>query len=210
MEATALLYLQRKYGSGYGNYKNSPRDNDVFITELSRIEGRKFSFGHNIVKRVMEQIKGDIDWISDRLSLDILEKDDKSNDGVDSEDELIDIAFNARKKLIDILILERATQNCDLEKLCDILDTFKKNISTPEAHLPLETVLFGGGHTSEIAKEIKSIESAVDVDILRVLTERLLAVGEREAALIVIQCALKLRPNGPRLKEIYSTLVNPC
>lgn len=93
LEATSLLYL---YNFVFKNTSLKNIDNVAYInlTELVQNYGNtSFLLNRRLVKKFLNTKKSEIDYISNRMSLNILQYDSTQEGGVSSHDEIIQIAL---------------------------------------------------------------------------------------------------------------------
>lgn len=111
-EATALLYLQRKLGTGFG--EPGPfaiKQNYLWFSKLDQLGSQKFRFANSLLDSVIQRHEDDLDWIESRLGCQL--EDRRSSGGFEfaSEQDLIDLALT-QKEAVKNLLLE-ALENSD-------------------------------------------------------------------------------------------------
>lgn len=119
-EATALLYLQRTLGSGFGEPgPNAHTKNNKFVAQLSKIGKSKFDFDDATWSDVVERNAHDIDWLSQRLSIPLPEHNSKGRIKIRDGSDLISLAIDnveELKKVISERVLEIDGSSADKAK----------------------------------------------------------------------------------------------
>ncbi|NYS78426.1 hypothetical protein HZS80_12030 [Halomonas glaciei] len=103
LEATALLYTFRRFGSKPIGYEGFSRDNNLLIEILAGIGNQKLVFGEAVVMPVLENYRKDLDWMSERLGRSIIDQLGESPHTISSEENLINVAYNNRMSIWHLL-----------------------------------------------------------------------------------------------------------
>lgn len=107
LEATALLYAQRRLGKGMlKGFGRAVKINADFIEHLSQIKGRRMTFSRSLVEQTAKAQAADILWIEERLGRDFLDLPDSGAGGISSEADLLDIAAE-QQDVLNRMIDER-------------------------------------------------------------------------------------------------------
>jgi hypothetical protein len=107
LEATALLYAQRRLGKGMlKGFGRALKINADFIEHLSQIKGRRMTFSRSLVEQTAKAQAADILWIEERLGRDFLDLPDSGAGGISSEADLLDIAAE-QQDVLNRMIDER-------------------------------------------------------------------------------------------------------
>lgn len=107
LEATALLYAQRRLGKGMlKGFGRALKINADFIEHLSQIKGRRMTFSRSLVEQTAKVQAADILWIEERLGRDFLDLPDAGAGGISSEADLLDIAAE-QQDVLNRMIDER-------------------------------------------------------------------------------------------------------
>ncbi len=115
VRALALLYIQRQLGHGYVSGSNDAvMAYKMFRLALGEIGGEKLSFPRSMLEPVIEANRPDLNWINDRLGMDMLDQPNSDSPAqIASEQEILDLARATGAQLEDLLI--DAIRNCPIE-----------------------------------------------------------------------------------------------
>ena len=103
-EATALLYVQRKFGVGFvQGFNRAHMANNEFIASLAAIGTGKLAFSDAMMAPLLVEMADDIAWMEDRLGHPLSEAGSTSPDAISSLDDLVDIALQNYEKLLETL-----------------------------------------------------------------------------------------------------------
>lgn len=76
LEAVSVLWIQRKYGSGFpAGFSGAQRSNQLFIQQLRSLGSRKFSLSSSLIQPLIEENREDLAWIEDRIGASMSEVD---------------------------------------------------------------------------------------------------------------------------------------
>jgi len=119
LDATALLYIQRKYAQGFvqGTDK-AVAENYKYTDFLRTLGGEKLKFSNELFVPLVEEYQADLNWMESRIGQRIL--DNVKQDGVliETEDDMIEAAWAASERLVDVLPGVRKRKTTDtLENL---------------------------------------------------------------------------------------------
>lgn len=129
LEATAVAYVQRSQGSGFGRYPKSPRDNSAFIQKLSELGTSKIKLHTNFVEDVLQHHKADLDWVTERLGVDFIDSACSDADALQSLDHLREIAASHLPQITRLLADEAADDIVkDPQLVADTADILKRII----------------------------------------------------------------------------------
>lgn len=103
-EATALLFVQRRYGGGFRRgYSGKLRSNGEFVRKLSMIGSGKLLFDPVLTDPVFKTMEGDLEWMESRLGASLEEKPRSEGERISTEADLVAIATDHEEEL-DALI----------------------------------------------------------------------------------------------------------
>ena len=103
LEATALLYVQRKFGRGMvAGFRNAEQANNHFVSKLARIGTNKFALSPAIRDPLLERIADDVAWIEGRLGHAFAGGDADNEVAISAMEDLIDIALQSYDDLAAI------------------------------------------------------------------------------------------------------------
>lgn len=127
-EATALLYLQRRFGDGFvSGTPQALQGNDVFIEMLRRIGGRKLVFAPELWKSLDFDMASDLAWIEDRMKMRLEDRPGQNTAVIASEADIIALAFSSAASARDLLLQRLAEMpHPPVEKLARLLDLLRK------------------------------------------------------------------------------------
>ncbi len=103
LEASAVLYAQRKLGRGFVRYSRAPMDNNRVVTLLRGIGTKKVALHPDYVGPILTERLDDLNWITQRLGVDIVDYPEDSADALKSPDDLLSIAGDYLPEVMDIL-----------------------------------------------------------------------------------------------------------
>lgn len=127
LEATALLYAQRKFGgefiSGLQGYNH--RDNS-FIELLRNIGRSRLVFSEKLWAPILERYRSDVAWAEERLGTSLSEEANDQEHTISNGDDLLDIARSNIKNLEDLLIksIPQVSKTSD-ERLVNTLELLR-------------------------------------------------------------------------------------
>jgi hypothetical protein len=108
LEATALLYVQRRLGDGYvRGFRKAGAGNRAFIEALRGIGTGKLTFASEFVDPILEEYRADLEWMEARLGMALEDAPKTEGPLIASEDDLLriveedDDALNTR--LIELI-----------------------------------------------------------------------------------------------------------
>ena len=102
LEATALLYIQRKYGGGFkAGSPEAVSENYKFTDFLRTIKGEKLRFSDKLLKPILDENREDLDWIEERLGMSILDSIPEEGRLISEEDDLVKIAWETTDSFYD-------------------------------------------------------------------------------------------------------------
>lgn len=100
LEATALLYVQRKFGRGMvAGFPQAEQANNQFVAKLARIGTGKFALSHAMLAPLLERIEEDVTWIEGRLGHAFTARDNGHSVAISTMDDLIDVALRSYEDL---------------------------------------------------------------------------------------------------------------
>ena len=120
LEATALLYIHRKYGTGFkaGSYE-AIANNEKFTHFLRTIKGEKLRFSDKLLKPILDENREDLDWIEERLGMSILDSIPEAGRLISEEGDLFKIAWEAMDSLYN--------KNRDMKSLVRQVEMLEKS-----------------------------------------------------------------------------------
>ena len=130
LEATAFLYIQRKYGSGYlTGFPGAQRLNQLFIQELKQIGSRKFTISPTIINPIIKKNIQDIKWLEGRMDQAMIDDDCVTGDEIESFEELESIGIECYED-INKLIEKRisSSQRIKLKGLIANIEALKSHV----------------------------------------------------------------------------------
>ena len=102
LDATALLYIQRKYGRGFvQGSKGAVSNNYKYTDYLRTLGGEKLRFSNKLLLPILEEYQEDLNWIEKRLGQRILDNVQQTGTVIETEDDLIEAAWAASEKLVE-------------------------------------------------------------------------------------------------------------
>ena len=97
MEATSLLFIQRRFGRGMDvGFADAFRVNKHFVNRLNEIGDSKPRFDASVLDPIIEQHRDDLDWIDERVGAPILDSQSDADFLIRSQDDLIEVAMQNR------------------------------------------------------------------------------------------------------------------
>lgn len=110
-EATALLFVQRRFGDGVvSGFREAQTRNNQFVEALSKVGDQKFDFSDELWGPVRDKYASDYEWICSRLGGDFSRDSEDERVKITSESDFVDLA-------VDSLPLLRSAILENLEKL---------------------------------------------------------------------------------------------
>lgn len=119
LEAIALLYVFHKFG--LGNRCVPSNKNVQFSQDLLTFGVRKFQYSHALADRIRTKIADDIQWMENRLGCSLVETKPDNDEGISSEEDLIEIALANRDKLSEFITEEAWQQMATPQGISDFL-----------------------------------------------------------------------------------------
>lgn len=102
-EAVALLYANNKYGKHFQSPNLELKVNRALVDKVSAIGSTKLRFSNTLVDALIEENKGNIDWIEKRLDTSLGEASEPHEDDVKSEHDLLTFSSGTLKELQELL-----------------------------------------------------------------------------------------------------------
>ncbi|MEF9602459.1 hypothetical protein O4J55_08950 [Paracoccus sp. PXZ] len=138
LEATALLYVQRKYGQGFiKGFNAAEKANNAFIARLAQIGTRKLAFSETMMAPMLDEIADDIAWMEERLGHAFCEAGTASPDAISSLDDLVEIALENYDKVLKALGEDvPKAGGATLETLVNALEDLREKSYTEAAPVP--------------------------------------------------------------------------
>ncbi|MEO0892516.1 MAG: hypothetical protein AAFY35_07965 [Pseudomonadota bacterium] len=126
LEATALLYVQRKYGRGLvSGFVEADAANNWFLDRLSKIGQSKLVFCNDMLAPLMGRIAEDVAWMEARLGTPFADVTDPHSAPVTTMYALSDIALDQFEGFVDMAKL-RDVGAPSLENLAAAIDQFQE------------------------------------------------------------------------------------
>lgn len=127
LEATALVFVQRRWGEGMvAGFPGAPRMNNGFVEALGRIGSSRLAFSHELVTPWIRDNRADVEWIEQRLGCAVLDEPSSSGRAVSSEDDLLAIALENAAEVASLVGDERSTDADALTRLVSDLETLRE------------------------------------------------------------------------------------
>lgn len=125
-EATALLYIQRALGSGFGNAEpNAFAKNARFISSISGIGTQQFDFSDEIWSETEAKYRDDLLWIESRLGKKFSDMDGKGRIKITDEEDLCDLGMAnvvaLKQQLCNAIFSVQVADVKDLARLTNLL-----------------------------------------------------------------------------------------
>ncbi len=114
-EATALLFVQRRFGDGFvSGFSEAQARNNQFIEALSRVGNRKFDFSEELWGPVQDKYASDYAWICSRLGGGFSSDSESERVKITSENDFVDLAAESFPLLKRVILesLENLTGSC--------------------------------------------------------------------------------------------------
>jgi hypothetical protein len=104
LEALAVLYIQRKYGSGYGAYTGSSVVNARLIDALNGLGGTtRLRFATSLLSSILDRHRDDIRWMEERLGGPLLDMPTDEGFAIASEQDLIQFGLAQRDRIVELI-----------------------------------------------------------------------------------------------------------
>jgi len=103
LEELSLLYVYYKLGTGYGIDKNSPQQNTLLRKKLYSLKKSKFTISSNITKPLINEYKGDLQWIEDRSGITFKEITSSNKTDISTEEDIENIAISMLDSVIALV-----------------------------------------------------------------------------------------------------------
>jgi len=116
-ESLSVLYIYRKYGSGFGKGKNVISENFHLIKLLGSMGKSKARFSFSLISEILEKNKNDIAWMENRLNDSLKENHKNFEDDIKKEEDLIQV----NKEFVQVLT-SKFRYNRTVDSLEDIVD----------------------------------------------------------------------------------------
>ncbi|WP_281662143.1 hypothetical protein [Halomonas sp. Alg239-R46] len=176
LEATALLYAFRRFGGNSPGYEGFNRDNNTFVAAFTELGQKKLAFSESAVMPLLEANQHDIEWISERLGVSILDEPSSSTEAIGSEQDLLEVA-HANRMAIWELMKQVSPLTPNMQGLAQLVDQLRtmhaKSIS------PLQTP----SYTLFSPSQLEIIATKKDpIAILATLADALNKKGRHHAA----------------------------
>jgi len=105
LEATALLYVQRRLGDGaVQNFLGAPAANNAFIEALQGIGTGKLMFSSEFIGPILEKNRADLEWMEARLGMPLEDAPETEGRLIGSEEDLLTVAEENYAALTDRLV----------------------------------------------------------------------------------------------------------
>lgn len=105
LEATSLLFVQRKYGQGFEQGSDLAAQRNYLFTDLLRSLGhQKLQFENHLFTKLIEENEDDLKWIEDRLGVPVLDDKPKLGIKIGSADDFVDMAWKSNKVISKHLV----------------------------------------------------------------------------------------------------------
>ena len=104
LEATALLYVNMRFGRGFvTGFPSAFRLHHEFVDILGSIGNRKLAFSDSMMEETLQRSQGDIRWIEHRLGHGFAQRKSEPSDAITSFDDLIDVAVAQYQAVQNVL-----------------------------------------------------------------------------------------------------------
>ena len=117
LEAIAILYVFYKFGRDVGCLASEK--NWKLAQDLSTFGVCQFQYSKLLAEQVRTQIAEDIQWMEARIGCSLAESIPDSDDGISSEEDLIEIAYANRDKLTEIISQKIKEQMVSPQNIAD-------------------------------------------------------------------------------------------
>lgn len=127
-EALSLLYIYRKFGSGYGKTLTAAQENHRLIQVLSQIKGHKVQFGPRLIKPILHKHRKDIAWMESILGESLAENIALSKNNIREEKDLLSVSDENIHKLKRLINKDDLTKNMQVdtvEKIADLIQLLR-------------------------------------------------------------------------------------
>ena len=126
LEATALLYVQRHYGTGLrSGFVGAETGNNWFIDRLSRLGEGKLVFSDDMLAPLMARIAEDVAWMEARLGRSFADLEENRADPVTTMEGLTQIALDQFDAFVEMAGLTDVGAPT-LENLASALDRYQE------------------------------------------------------------------------------------
>ncbi len=130
-EALSLLYIYRKFGSGYGSGKKVIGDNAQFINKLRSIGDTKPRFSSKLMEPVVQSNLEDMKWIEERMSVSFLEEREDKETDITSESDLLHpdpSTVEALRQLIGKDLLPVGIKGETVEEVAELIHALRMKV----------------------------------------------------------------------------------
>lgn len=121
LEASSFLYLHRNFIEKPVGYRNFYRDNNRLVEAVAKLKARKIKFSSKLVSPLINEQRDDIDWISRRLGVSILDEANSSSFVVSSEADIFQVAAEQKMNLWE-LWYESAKPDANVKGVAALVD----------------------------------------------------------------------------------------
>jgi len=91
-EAIKFLYIYRLFGPGFGNDRNSMRENTLLVGKLSELSGNKIYFSSHFLQPIVDESVNEIEWMEERVGKGILSEEvDINVNSLNSDEDLLTV-----------------------------------------------------------------------------------------------------------------------
>ncbi|MEO0752407.1 MAG: hypothetical protein AAFY25_11455, partial [Pseudomonadota bacterium] len=102
LEATALLYVQRRFGKGFvSGFANALSANNRFVATLSGIGERRLAFSNEMVAPLLTVIEEDVAWMEDKLGHAFSDPKDLQDSAICSVEDLMEVALQCYDEVLE-------------------------------------------------------------------------------------------------------------
>lgn len=136
LEATAILYAQRKLGRGHDRYPGAVQDNHRLVTALSGIGDGKIHLDPSVVQPLIDAHADDLAWMSQRLGCEIADTPEPHPEALLSPDDLLDVAGKQMPALMQRIAQEMPDCAVDPLLVARALDLFHDILRTERETRP--------------------------------------------------------------------------
>lgn len=136
LEATALLFAQRRLGRGMESYPGAPQDNQRLVQSLSRIGEGRIHLSPEGLAPILEAHRADLDWVSARLGQPFADAPEPHPQAIGAPRELLDIAAGQMPALMRRIAEETPDLPVEPElvaRAVDLLHDILRNARTRRA-----------------------------------------------------------------------------
>ena len=131
-EAISLLYIYRKYGSGYGVGANIVQIHNKMINRIANIGKTKIKFSPTLINHILEKNKDDILWMEKRLGTKLIENIHAGENDIENEEDLLLVNEETVSELKDIIgidYLPKVKKVNIIEEIIDLMDMLRIKIT---------------------------------------------------------------------------------